>query len=157
LSLVSAGDHVLAQRTHYAGVTNLLRNVLPRFGVTSTEVDQTDPAAFEAAMRGDTRLVMLETPTNPRLEVTDLAAVAGMGGARGGVTVVDNSFAARVTQRPVELGVDLSWHSATKYLGGHADLLAGVVAGPRSLIEPMWDTQLIVGSILAPFNAWLLL
>lgn len=157
LSLVKAGDHIVAQRSHYAGVANLLRNVLPKFGVTCTEVDQTDPAAFEAAMRGNTRLVMLETPTNPRLEVTDLAAVAAIARERGALTIADNTFATPVNQRPLELGVDLSWHSATKYLGGHADLLAGVLAGPRSLIEPMWDTQLIVGSIMAPFNAWLLL
>ncbi|MGH9486275.1 MAG: trans-sulfuration enzyme family protein [Terriglobales bacterium] len=157
LSLVGAGDHVVAQRSHYAGVANLLRNVLPRFGVGCTEVDQTYPGAFEAAMRPNTRLMMLETPTNPRLEVTDLAAVAAIARARGVITIVDNTFATPVNQQPLALGVDLSWHSATKYLGGHADLLAGVVAGPRDLIEAMWDTQLIVGSILAPYNAWLLL
>lgn len=157
LSLVRSGDHVVAQRSHYAGVANLLRNVLPRFGVTSTEVNQTQPGAFEAAMRDNTRLVMLETPTNPRLEITDLAAVAAIARAAGAVTIADNTFATPVNQQPLALGIDLSWHSATKYLGGHADLLAGVVTGPAHLIEPMWDTQLIVGSILSPYNAWLLL
>lgn len=157
LTLVSAGDHVVGQRSMYAGVTSMMLNLLPRFGVECTEVDQTDVGAFEAAMRPNTRLVLLESPSNPRLEVTDLAAVAGLARSRGAVTLADNTFATPINQRPLELGVDLVWHSATKYLGGHSDLMAGVVAGPEELIERIWHTGQIAGSVLAPFNAWLLL
>lgn len=157
LTLVRAGDHVIGQRSMYAGVTGMLLNLLPRFGVECTEVDQTDLEAFEAALRPNTSLVLLETPSNPRLEVTDLAAVAELARRQGALTLADNTFATPINQRPLELGVDLVWHSATKYMGGHADLMAGVVAGPTELVERIWNTAQIVGAVLAPFNAWLLL
>jgi len=157
LTLVRAGDHVIGQRSMYAGVTGMLLNLLPRFGVECTEVDQTDLEAFEAALRPNTSLVLLESPSNPRLEVTDLAAVAELARRKGALTLADNTFATPINQRPLELGVDLVWHSATKYMGGHADLMAGVVAGPTELVERIWNTAQIVGAVLAPFNAWLLL
>ncbi len=157
LTLVRAGDHVVGQRSMYAGVTSMMLNLLPRFGVECTEVDQTDAGAFEAALRPNTSLVLLESPSNPRLEVTDLAAVAGLARRHGALTLADNTFATPINQRPLELGVDLVWHSATKYMGGHADLMAGVVAGPTDIIERIWDTAQMVGAVLAPFNAWLLL
>lgn len=157
LALVSAGDHVVAQRSMYVGVTSMVLNLLPRLGVACTEVDQVDVDAFETALRSNTSLVLLESPSNPRLEVTDLAAVAGLARARGALTLADNTFATPINQRPLDLGVDLVWHSATKYMGGHADLMAGAVAGSAELIERIWDTGLITGAVLAPFNAWLLL
>jgi methionine-gamma-lyase len=157
LTLVSAGEHVVGQRSMYAGVTNMMLNLLPRLGIECTEVDQTDVDAFEAAMRPDTSLVLLESPSNPRLEITDLRAVAEVARRHGALTLADNTFATPVNQRPLELGADLVWHSATKYLGGHADLMAGVVAGSRELIERIWDTSLMTGTVLSPFNAWLLL
>jgi methionine-gamma-lyase len=157
LALARAGDHVVGQRSMYAGVTSLMLELLPRFGIECTAVDQGDVAAFEGAMRPNTRLVLLETPSNPRLEITDLRAVADLARGHGALTLADNTFATPVNQRPLELGIDLVWHSATKYLGGHSDLMAGVVAGPADLIERIWDTALILGAVLAPFNAWLLL
>lgn len=157
LTLVSAGDHVVGQRSMYAGVTGLMLNLLPRFGVQCTEVDQTDVGAFEAALRPNTSLVLLESPSNPRLEVTDLSAVAELARRQGALTLADNTFATPINQRPLDLGVDLVWHSATKYMGGHADLMAGVVAGPVELIKSIWHTAQIAGAVLAPFNAWLLL
>jgi methionine-gamma-lyase len=113
--------------------------------------------AFERALRPETAVVLLETPSNPRLEVTDLRAVAELARACGAVTVADNTFATPVNQRPLELGIDVVWHSATKYMGGHADLMAGVVAGSRELIERTWMTANVAGAVCAPFNAWLLL
>ena len=157
LTLVSAGDHVVGQRSMYAGVSNMMLNLLPRLGVECTTVDQGDVAAFEAAMRPNTKVVLVESPSNPLLEVTDLAAVAAVARAHGAVTLADNTFATPVNQRPLDLGIDVVWHSATKYMGGHSDLMAGVIAGPTERIEAMWDTAQVLGGVLAPFNAWLLL
>jgi methionine-gamma-lyase len=157
LSLLEAGDHVIGQRSMYGGVTSMLLNLLPRMGVGYSLVDQSDPDAFSAALRPETKLLLLETPSNPRLEITDLAAVSALAREHGARTLVDNTFATPVNQRPREHGIDLVMHSATKYLGGHSDLLAGVVTGDRALVEAMWDTAQVAGAILAPFNAWLLL
>jgi methionine-gamma-lyase len=135
LTFVGTGDHVVAQRTHYAGTASMLRSMLPRFGVEVTLVDQTDARAFEEAIRPNTRLIVVETPSNPLLTITDLRAVSAAARERGIVTLIDNTFATPVNQRPAELGIDLVAHSATKYLGGHSDLFAGVVAGPAALVE----------------------
>jgi methionine-gamma-lyase len=157
LTLLKAGDHVIGQRSIYAGVTSWMLNLMPRFGVESTIVDQTDPHAFEAAFRPNTTLVLLETPSNPRLEVTDLQAVTAIARRHGALTLCDNTFATPINQRPRDHGVDLVWHSATKYLGGHADLMAGAILGDEATIERLWDTAQTAGAVLSPFNAWLLL
>ena len=157
LALTRAGDHVVAQRSMFPGTTSLLRDLLPRFGVTCTQVDQADVDAFERAFTPATRLVLLETPSNPRLEITDLRNVCALARAHGARTLADNTFATPVNQRPVSLGADLVWHSATKYLGGHSDLSAGVLAGSAELLDRIWDTALITGAVLGPFDAWLLL
>ena len=157
LSQVEAGDHVVAQRSHYMGTTQLVGSVLARFGVESTIVEQTDTSAFESALRPKTRLVLLESPSNPLLQLTDLAAVAAMARRRGIPTLADNTFATPINQRPLELGVDMVVHSATKFLGGHHDLLAGVVAGSRAAVERAWDMSIVLGGNLGAFEAWLLL
>ncbi|MBX3014975.1 MAG: aminotransferase class I/II-fold pyridoxal phosphate-dependent enzyme [Caldilineaceae bacterium] len=156
-ALVQQGDHVVAQRNHYMGTTKLLTEILPRFGVTTTLVDQTDPAAFAAALRPETKLILVETPANPTLPLTDLAAIAALARPRGILTFCDNTFASPYNQRPLTHGIDLVMHSATKYLGGHHDLSAGVVAGTQVLIDKIWDAHLVVGSVLGPIDAWLLL
>ncbi|MEV6825138.1 aminotransferase class I/II-fold pyridoxal phosphate-dependent enzyme [Amycolatopsis sp. NPDC051102] len=157
LALLKAGDHVVVQKSIYAGVSNLCYNVLPRLGVECTFVDQTSTAAFEAAMRDTTRLVLLETPSNPLLEITDIRAVAEIAHAAGAYVATDNTFATPLNQQPLDLGSDFSWHSCTKYLGGHSDLLAGAVVGTGELIDRVWHTHEVLGGVLAPFNAWLLL
>lgn len=157
LSHVGSGDHVLAQGAHYMGTTKLLSDLLPRFGVDVTLVDQTDTAAFERALRPRTKLVMLETPSNPTLALTDLAAVAQFAKAAGATTLTDNTFATPINQRPRELGIDIVVHSATKYLGGHSDLVAGVVAGDAATVERVWETAIVLGATASPFDAWLLL
>lgn len=157
LSLVRSGDHVVAQTSHYMSTTRLLTDVLARFGVEFTRVDQTDPGAFEAALRPQTRLIIVETPSNPTLALTDLAAVASLARARGILTLADNTFASPVNQRPLDFGIDLVVHSATKYLGGHSDLVAGVTAGSKALVDRIWEQSLIFGACASPFNAWLLL
>ncbi len=157
LSLVGQGDHIIAQESLYAGTVSLLERLLPRFGVTATFVDQTDVAAFEAAIRPETKLIIVETPSNPLMKLTDLAAVAALAQARGITTLADNTFASPLNQRPLDLGIDLVAHSATKYLGGHSDLIAGVVAGKADAIEAIWRTSLVMGASLNGFDSWLLL
>lgn len=157
LSLVSAGDHVVAQTNHYMGTTRLLGDLLPRFGVRATLVDQTDIGAFERAIEPGTRLIVVETPVNPTLALTDLAAVATLARARGIRTLADNTFASPLNQRPRDLGIDVVVHSATKYLGGHHDLTAGVVVGESDLIERVWNDAIVLGAVLSPHDAWLLL
>ncbi|MGH8638066.1 MAG: trans-sulfuration enzyme family protein [Burkholderiales bacterium] len=157
LSQLEAGDHVVAQRSHYMGTTQLVGSVLARFGVESTIVEQTDTGAFESALRPETRLVLLESPSNPLLQLTDLAAVAAIARRRGIPTLADNTFATPINQRPLALGVDLVVHSATKFLGGHHDLLAGVVAGSRAAVERAWEMSIVLGGNLGAFEAWLLL
>ena len=157
LALVGTGDHVVAQRSMYGGTTSVVRKLLPRLGVRCTEVDQTQADAWVAALEPRTRLLLLESPSNPLLEVTDLRAVARLARERGVVTLADNTFATPLNQRPHELGVDLVWHSATKYLGGHSDVSAGALTGARELLDRVWDMALLTGAVLGPFDAWLLL
>ncbi|HEY5340220.1 MAG TPA: aminotransferase class I/II-fold pyridoxal phosphate-dependent enzyme [Candidatus Aquilonibacter sp.] len=157
LALTAAGDHVVAQTMIYDGTRALLNTVLARFGVTVTYVDQEDTAAFAAAMGPSTKLIMLESPSNPLLGITDIAAVSRVAHEHGALVTIDNTLATPINQRPLELGVDLVLHSATKYLGGHSDLLAGVVVGSRELVARVWETHHIIGPTLGPFEAWLLL
>ncbi|HWS56176.1 MAG TPA: aminotransferase class I/II-fold pyridoxal phosphate-dependent enzyme [Pyrinomonadaceae bacterium] len=156
MSSVAAGDHVVAQRNLYAGTETLMKE-LPRFGVEVTYVDQTRAEAFAAAVRPATKLVFVETPTNPLMTLTDLRAVAELGRARGVTTVVDNTFATPVNQRPLELGLDVVVHSATKYLGGHHDITAGCLVGSQAFVERAWRFSLVAGATMSPFDAWLLL
>jgi methionine-gamma-lyase len=157
LALLAAGDHVVVQRSTYGGTTSLATGLLARFGVSGTQVDQTDSAAFDRALRPETRLVLVETPSNPLLELTDLTAVVASAHAAGALVVVDNTFATPVNQRPLSAGADLVWHSGTKFLGGHSDVSAGVVVGPAGLVERVWRTAIVTGSTLGPLDAWLLL
>lgn len=157
LALLSAGDHVIVQRSTYGGTTSLVTGLLARFGVAFTQVDQTDTEAFVRALRPQTRLVLVETPSNPLLELTDLAAVVELAHANDALVAVDNTFATPVNQRPTEFGADLVWHSGTKYLGGHSDVSAGVVVGSADLVDRVWQTAIVTGSTLGPIDAWLLL
>jgi methionine-gamma-lyase len=157
LSLVGHGDHVIAQKTHYMGTAQLLSSFLPRFGVSVTLVDQADPQAFEQAIRPETTLILIETPANPLLTLTDLEAVATLARARGIRTLCDSTIATPINQNPIRWGIDLVVHSATKYLGGHHDLLAGVVCGRRELIQTIWHGSVALGPVPDPFAAWLLL
>jgi methionine-gamma-lyase len=152
-----AGDHVVAQRHLYAGTTTLLEGWLPRWGIEHTFVSQADAAALAQAVRPETKLIYVETPTNPLMHITDLRAVAALGRERGITTMVDNTFATPVNQRPLELGIDVCVHSATKYLGGHSDITAGVIVGARAFVERAWKFGLVAGAVLGPFDAWLLL
>ncbi len=157
LALLQAGDHVVAQRSHYMGTTQLVNGVLARFGVSATIVEQCDIDAFAAAIGPQTKLILLESPSNPLLRLTDLEAVARLARSKGITTLADNTFATPVNQNPIALGIDLVVHSATKFLGGHHDLLAGAVMGPAALVERIWDMSIVLGCNLGAFETWLLL
>ncbi|MGZ3499526.1 MAG: trans-sulfuration enzyme family protein [Vulcanimicrobiaceae bacterium] len=157
LSSVKAGDHVVAQRNLYSGTTNLLEPWLSRFNVEATFVDQTDPQAFADAIRPNTRAIVVETPSNPLLRITDLSAVATLARERGILTIADNTFATPYNQRPASFGIDVVVHSATKYLNGHSDVISGVIAGSRQRLDAFWETSLVLGAVLGPLDAWLVL
>ncbi|MBD0372035.1 MAG: aminotransferase class I/II-fold pyridoxal phosphate-dependent enzyme [Pyrinomonadaceae bacterium] len=157
MSQIKSGDHVVAQSDLYAGARALLRDFVPRWGIETTFVDQTKTEEFEAAIRPNTRLIYLESPSNPLLRLTGLKAVTTLAKARNIKTVIDNTFATPVNQRPLQLGVDVVIHSATKYLGGHHDLTAGVVVSSASFINQAWSLGVVFGSVLSPFDAWLLM
>ncbi|MDQ3746098.1 MAG: aminotransferase class I/II-fold pyridoxal phosphate-dependent enzyme [Acidobacteriota bacterium] len=157
MSALKTGDHVVAQTNHYAGTMTLLAELPRRFGVEVTLVDQTRADAFAEAIRPNTRIIYAESPTNPLMQITDLRALAEVARARGITTIVDNTFATPVNQRPLEFGIDVAVHSATKYLGGHSDLTAGLIVSSREFVERAWHFSLLAGSILSPFDGWLLL
>ncbi|SCK27329.1 PLP-dependent aspartate aminotransferase family protein [Vogesella sp. LIG4] len=157
LALVKAGDHVIGQTRHYMSTAKMLDDMLQRFGVEVTLVDQTDAAAFERAIRPNTKLIVLETPVNPLLMLTDIEAVTRVARARGILTMADNTFASPINLRPHTLGVDIVVHSATKYLGGHHDMTGGVICCSKALAEDIWHTHITLGSVLSPMDAWLLL
>jgi cystathionine beta-lyase/cystathionine gamma-synthase len=157
MSQIKSGDHVVAQSDLYAGARALLRDCVPRWGVETTFVDQTKVEEFEAAIKPNTRLIYIESPSNPLLRLTDLKAVTRIARERGITTVIDNTFATPVNQRPLELGVDVVVHSATKYLGGHHDLTAGAVVASEKFIAEAWKLAVVFGSVLSPFEAWLLM
>ncbi|MGF6770513.1 cystathionine beta-lyase/cystathionine gamma-synthase [Paraburkholderia sp. GAS199] len=157
LSLLRMGDHVVAQKSHYIGTTTLMNETLERYGVGVTLVEQDDPDAFEQAIQANTRVFMLETPVNPTMKLTDLKAVSAIAAKSGITTVCDNTFATPFNQRPGDLGVDIIVHSATKYMGGHHDLLGGVAVGSKKHIDAVWDMGMTLGGVCAPFNAWLVL
>lgn len=157
LSVVKAGDHVVAQQSHYSAASILLKELLPQFGVEVSFFDQTDNTSLDAVIRPNTSLIYLETPSNPNLAITDLAYVGASARSRGITTICDNTFASPINQRPADFDIDIVVHSATKYLGGHSDLTAGVICGSQEAVNLAWKKLLSLGGALAPFDAWLLL
>ncbi len=157
LALLKAGDHVVAQQRHYMSTSKLFSEVLTRYGVQVSFFDQTDLDSLRAALRPNTKLIMVETPVNPSLSITDLAAVADIARPGGILTVADNTFASPLNQRPHDLGIDIVAHSATKYLGGHHDLTAGAICCSDALAETIWKMHITLGAVLSPMDAWLLL
>jgi cystathionine gamma-lyase len=156
--LLDPGDHVVFTEDVYGGTFRLFDKVFQRYGVTFTSVDPTDPDAVAAAMTERTRLVWLESPTNPLLRVVDLDAVGELVHGAGALVAVDSTFASPVLQRPLELGADLVIHSSTKFLGGHSDVLGGaVLTSNGTLAERMRFHQNAVGAVPSPFDCWLLL
>ncbi|MDT7541727.1 MAG: hypothetical protein QOE33_1631 [Acidobacteriota bacterium] len=157
MCLLERGDHVVAQRSLYGGTASLFESLLPRWGIERAFVDPSDPEAFARAAQANTKLFYTETPTNPVMSLTDLRAVAEIARARGILTMTDNTFASPINQRPIEHGIDVCLHSATKYIGGHSDVTAGVIVGTREFVERAWSFGIVAGASLSPFDSWLLL
>ncbi len=157
LGLLSPGDHVVAGASLYTATTKLLSTDLPKLGIEVDFVDPTDTSALAAALCESTRMIYLETPTNPTMRLTDLAAVCRLARERNVTTVVDNTFASTYNQRPLALGADVVLHSATKYLAGHSDVVAGCVVTDEERAEKLWQKRTLLGGSLDPFAAWLLL
>ncbi|HLT76629.1 MAG TPA: O-succinylhomoserine sulfhydrylase [Ferrovibrio sp.] len=153
-----AGDEIVCSRAVFGSIAYIVNDLLPRFGVKSTMVDGTDLAQWEAAITPRTRVVFLETPANPTLELVDIAAVAALAHRHGARLVIDNVFATPVLQKPLELGADIVVYSATKHIDGQGRCLGGIVLGPKSFIEDELAPYLKhTGPALSPFNAWVLL
>jgi cystathionine gamma-synthase len=157
MQTLRAGDHVVAPLDAYHGTPKMLRALFEQWGIETTFVDMRDPRAAGEAMRPATRLVWVETPSNPTLAITDIAAVAEMAHAAGALLACDNTWATPVGQRPLELGADLVMHSTTKYLGGHSDVLGGAVVAARD-DETFARIRLVqgtLGAVPSPFDCWL--
>jgi O-succinylhomoserine sulfhydrylase len=158
LATLRAGDHVLCGANVFGATVQLFSSLLSRFGVETTFVDGADPAAWRAAAMPRTRLLFCETPSNPLMELTDLQAFAALGREIGATTVVDNCFCTPALQRPLDFGVDVVIHSATKYLDGQGRVLGGAVLGRRAFIrDELLPVLRTAGPSLSPFNAWVLL
>lgn len=156
-SLVDPGERVVSIKDTYGGTTVLFQEFLPRQGVTAALRDTTDHDAIEEEIAKGCKLLYLETPTNPTIKILDIERLAKAGHEAGAIVVVDNTFATPINQNPIELGADLVLHSATKFLGGHADALGGVVCGKAELVKKVYHYREINGAALAPMSAYLLL
>lgn len=157
-ALFSQGDHLLVSLDLYGGTYRLLERILSRFGITATYVDTNNLRALEENYRPETKAILIETPTNPLMMITDLEAVCGWAKQKGLLSIVDNTLLTPFFQRPLELGADIVIHSATKYLGGHNDVLAGlIVTKGKELSEEMAFLHNSIGAVLGPQDSWLLM
>ena len=157
LSLLRSGDHLLVGRSIYSGVHELANTIMPRFGIESSPVDPSDLEALSAAITPDTKALIVESPTNPTLEICDLAGVAKVCREKKVLSIIDNTFATPVNQNPIALGFDAVVHAATKAIGGHSDVTSGVICSSEEIIAGCWGFLKILGASLSPFEAWLLI
>lgn len=157
MALLKSGDHIVAQRDIYGGVTKFFTEWLPKLGIETTLVDTTNYEQFERAIRPNTRLLHVESPSNPALRVLDFAKIAALAKKHGLLSMIDSTFGTPINQHPAEYGIDLVMHSGTKYLGGHSDLICGAVCGRRELMQQLWDTRTTLGNCMDPHAAWLLI
>ena len=157
MALMSAGEHVVASRGLFGATQQLFGTLLPRFGITTDFVPASDLAAYDAAIRPETRMIFVETPSNPLTELVDLKSLAEIAHQRGDKLVVDNCFCTPALQRPLALGADLVVHSATKYLDGQGRVIAGAVAGSQADMDEVFKFLRTAGPSLSPFNAWVIL
>ena len=158
-ALLSKGDHVIFSSVTYIAVYRLLNELLNnKFGVETTIVDTSDPANVEAAIRPNTKLIHIETPGNPTLTISDIAAIADIAHRHGALLSVDNTFASPFNQRPIELGADFCVESLTKYINGHGDSMGGAIIGKTEYLDQIRaQSQVNLGGAISPFNAWLIM
>ncbi len=157
LAHLAPGDHIVSMRSIYGGAFKFIRTALPRMGIETDLLETNELAGWEERIRPATKILYLETPTNPGLGVVDLRSLAASAKRRGILTIVDSTFGTPIATQPIALGCDLVVHSASKYLGGHSDLIGGVAAGRQALIAPIGEMRKIYGGSADPFAAWLML
>ncbi|TYB71505.1 PLP-dependent transferase [Bizionia saleffrena] len=156
LAFLKAGDHIVVQNTLYGGTSNFIREEFPKYGIEFTFTKGYAVSDFEAAIQSNTKLIHIETPSNPLMTVTDIKAVAQLAQSKSIKTTIDNTFASPINQIPIDLGIDIVIHSATKYLGGHSDILAGAVACTEKDRETIWNVAKNLGGSLSDFMVWML-
>jgi cystathionine beta-lyase/cystathionine gamma-synthase len=157
LGLLKSGDHVVAQRDIYGGATKFFTQWLPKLGIETTLVDTTEYDQHARAIRPNTKLLYLESPTNPTLRVVDLRKTAALARQHNLITLIDSTFATPINARPADFGIDLVMHSGTKYFAGHSDLICGIVAGRQDLIDKIRESRTTLGGCIDPHAAFLLL
>lgn len=158
LALLNQGDHVVSVAKPYSWTIKLFERLLPKFGITTTFVDGTKTENFEKAIQSNTKLIYLESPNTFTYELQDLAAVAALAKSKGLLTMIDNSYCSPINQKPYTMGIDLVAQSATKFIGGHSDVVAGVVTGSKAIIKKIFDAEFLnIGGNISPMNAWLLI
>jgi O-succinylhomoserine sulfhydrylase len=157
MGLLEAGDHIVASQSIFGATVNLFNNIIKKFGVETTYVSATDVSAWQAAVRPNTKLFFLETPSNPLTEISDIAAIAAVAKKSGALLAVDNCFCTPILQRPFELGADIVIHSATKYIDGQGRVLGGAVLGSKKNMEGVYGFLRTAGPTLSAFNAWVFL
>jgi|SRR5215204_305359 len=158
LSNVKSGDHIVSVNKPYTWAQKMFDNILPRFGVTTTYIDGTNIENFERSILPHTKLIYLESPNSWDYAIQDLKAVAELARAENIITICDNSYCTPIYQKPISLGIDMVLQSATKYLGGHSDVVAGVLSGTYDMMKRIFDNELLnMGNGISPFNAWLLI
>ncbi|MFQ3238030.1 MAG: cystathionine beta-lyase [Olleya marilimosa] len=156
LAFLKSGDHIVVQNTLYGGTSNFIREEFPKLNIEFTFTNGYKVEDFEAAIQPNTKLIHIETPSNPLLTITDIKAIAHLGKQKNIVTSIDNTFASPVNQNPIDFGIDLVMHSATKYFGGHSDICAGAVAGSKDHLDKIWNVSKNYGGSLSDFTVWML-
>ncbi|WP_066225505.1 trans-sulfuration enzyme family protein [Formosa haliotis] len=156
LAFLKTGDHVVVQNTLYGGTSNFIREEFPKYGIEFSFTKGYDVADFEAEIKENTKVLYIETPSNPLLTITDLKGISNLAKAKGLLSIIDNTFASPVNQNPIDFGIDIVVHSATKYLGGHSDILAGAVACSDLHMKAIWNVAKNLGGSLSDFMVWML-
>ncbi|WP_028376127.1 trans-sulfuration enzyme family protein [Leeuwenhoekiella sp. MAR_2009_132] len=156
LAFLNVGDHIVLQKTLYGGTFNLVEEEFSKMGIEYTFTDGLAREDFEKAIQANTKVLYIETPSNPLMTITDMQMIAEVAKAKGIVTMIDNTFASPVNQNPAQYGIDIILHSATKYMGGHSDILAGAVAASNAHMEQIWHKAKNLGGSLSDFSVWML-
>ncbi len=156
LAFLQKGDHLVVQNTLYGGTVNFIKEEFPKYGIEYTFTNGYKVEDFEKAIQPNTKLIHIETPSNPLLTITDIKAIAKLSKAKNIVTSIDNTFASPVNQNPIDLGIDMVMHSATKYFGGHSDICAGAVASSQEHIDKIWNVSKNLGGSLSDMTVWML-
>ncbi len=156
LAFLQKGDHLVVQNTLYGGTVNFIKEEFSKYGIEYTFTNGYQVEDFEAAIKENTKLIHLESPSNPLLTITDIKSIAKLGKSKGILTSIDNTFASPVNQNPIDLGIDMVMHSATKYFGGHSDICAGAVASSLEHIDRIWNVSKNLGGSLSDMTVWML-